>query len=54
MSTAEVATELARFPGCEEVNVYGVQIPGNLDGRAGCVALVDFNVTNKPNPVSAF
>ena len=30
VSTAEVATELAKFAGCEEVNVYGVQIPVSL------------------------
>lgn len=40
VSTAEVATELARYPGVDEVNVYGVQIPNSTDGRAGCVALV--------------
>ena len=40
VSTAEVATELAKFPNVEEVNVYGVQIPNNEDGRAGCCAMI--------------
>ena len=35
VSTAEVATELAKFPGVDEVNVYGVQIPNNEDGMDG-------------------
>jgi fatty-acyl-CoA synthase len=39
VSTAEVASELAKLPGIEDVNVYGVQIP-NTDGRAGCCAMV--------------
>ena len=40
VSTAEVATELAKFPNVDEVNVYGVQIPNNEDGRAGCCAMI--------------
>merc|ERR1712100_170010 len=40
VSTAEVASELSKYPGVDEVNVYGVQIPNNEDGRAGCVALL--------------
>jgi len=40
VSTAEVATELAKFPGVDEVNVYGVQIPNNEDGRAGMSAMI--------------
>mmetsp|Transcript_82618 Transcript_82618/g.256634 ORF Transcript_82618/g.256634 Transcript_82618/m.256634 type:complete len:589 (+) Transcript_82618:114-1880(+) len=40
VSTAEVATELASFAGVDEVNVYGVQIPNNEDGRAGMCAMV--------------
>lgn len=40
VSTAEVATELATFEGVDEVNVYGVQIPNNEDGRAGMCSLV--------------
>mmetsp|Transcript_82619 Transcript_82619/g.256638 ORF Transcript_82619/g.256638 Transcript_82619/m.256638 type:complete len:589 (+) Transcript_82619:114-1880(+) len=40
VSTAEVATELAKFAGVDEVNVYGVLIPNNEDGRAGMCAMV--------------
>lgn len=52
VSTAEVADVIGRFPGAaagvtggggavEEVNVYGVQIPGvQVEGRAGCAAIV--------------
>lgn len=40
VSTTEVATEIAKCEGVEEVNVYGVQIPNNLDGRCGMAALV--------------
>jgi fatty-acyl-CoA synthase len=40
VSTAEVASELAKFPNVDEVNVYGVQIPNNEDGRAGCCAMI--------------
>jgi len=39
VSTNEVAETLSVFPGCQEVNVYGVQIP-NHDGRAGMAAMV--------------
>ena len=38
VSTAEVAEILGRYPGIDEANVYGVQVPGH-EGRAGCVAL---------------
>jgi len=38
VSTAEVETVLAGFPGPSIVNVYGVQVPGT-EGRAGMVAL---------------
>jgi len=38
VSTEEVATVLARFPGVAVANVYGVRVPGT-EGRAGMVAL---------------
>ncbi|MEQ1619603.1 MAG: long-chain-acyl-CoA synthetase [Terricaulis sp.] len=38
VSTTEVAEAIARYPGIDEVNVYGVQIK-NLDGRAGMAAI---------------
>merc|ERR1711920_404108 len=40
VSTAEVATELSKFSGVSEVNVYGVSIPNNEDGRAGMSAML--------------
>merc|ERR1712003_511730 len=40
VSTAEVASELSKFPGVDEVNVYGVSIPNNEDGRAGMSAIL--------------
>jgi fatty-acyl-CoA synthase len=39
VSTSEVAEVLSRAPGVEEVNVYGVQVPGH-DGRAGMAAVI--------------
>jgi len=39
VSTNEVAEILSLFPGIQEANVYGVQIPGQ-DGRAGMAAVV--------------
>eukprot|EP00924_Labyrinthula_sp_SR-Ha-C_P008573 augustus_masked-scaffold_37-processed-gene-0.26-mRNA-1 protein AED:0.01 eAED:0.01 QI:0/-1/0/1/-1/1/1/0/611 len=33
-STTEVTEVMGTYPGIEEVNVYGVQIPNNMDGRA--------------------
>ena len=39
VSTAQVSEALSSFPGVEQANVYGVQIPGK-DGRACMVALV--------------
>mmetsp|Transcript_5030 Transcript_5030/g.16091 ORF Transcript_5030/g.16091 Transcript_5030/m.16091 type:complete len:634 (-) Transcript_5030:102-2003(-) len=33
-STTEVTEVMSTFPGIEECNVYGVQIPNNMDGRA--------------------
>ena len=39
VSTAEVSEVLSQYPDCIEVNVYGVQIPGQ-DGRAGMAAIV--------------
>ncbi|KAL9637806.1 MAG: hypothetical protein Q9164_001969 [Protoblastenia rupestris] len=38
VSTAEVAQVIGLFPGVQEANVYGVQVPGH-EGRAGCAAL---------------
>lgn len=38
VSTAEVSEALGSFPGVQEANVYGVEVP-NHDGRAGCAAL---------------
>ncbi|KAF7509708.1 hypothetical protein GJ744_007579 [Endocarpon pusillum] len=63
VSTAEVADMIGRFPGAaagatgeggggvvEEVNVYGVQIPGvQVEGRAGCAAIVLSNNKNNNN-----
>jgi fatty-acyl-CoA synthase len=46
VSTTEVAEAVARYPGVEEANVYGVKID-RLDGRAGMAAItpgVDFNL----------
>jgi len=39
VATSEVAEALGVVPGIEEVNVYGVTVPGS-DGRAGMAALV--------------
>ncbi|WP_395647074.1 long-chain-acyl-CoA synthetase [Terricaulis sp.] len=38
VSTTEVAEVIGRYPGVEEVNVYGVKI-ARLDGRAGMAAI---------------
>mmetsp|Transcript_32875 Transcript_32875/g.71722 ORF Transcript_32875/g.71722 Transcript_32875/m.71722 type:complete len:356 (+) Transcript_32875:3-1070(+) len=38
VSTTEVAEVISTFPGVEEANVYGVQVPGT-DGRGCCAAL---------------
>lgn len=38
VSTTEIAEVIGRYPGVEEVNVYGVKI-GALDGRAGMAAI---------------
>ncbi|HYD88652.1 MAG TPA: long-chain-acyl-CoA synthetase [Vitreimonas sp.] len=38
VSTTEVAEVVARYPGVDEANVYGVKI-ARLDGRAGMVAI---------------
>ena len=38
-STNEVSEIVNTFPGVAEGNVYGVQIPNNLDGRAPMVAM---------------
>ncbi len=42
MSTNEVSEVVSVFPGVQEANVFGVQIPGNEDGRA-CMAAVVFD-----------
>ncbi|MBX7249823.1 MAG: long-chain-acyl-CoA synthetase [Caulobacteraceae bacterium] len=39
ISTTEVAERLAGLPGVEEVNVYGVPVPG-AEGKAGMAAIV--------------
>ncbi len=39
VATSEVAEAIATFPGVDEVNVYGVAVPG-ADGRAGMAAIV--------------
>jgi fatty-acyl-CoA synthase len=39
VSTTEVEETIGQFPGVEETNVYGVQVPGH-DGRAGMAAVV--------------
>jgi acyl-CoA synthetase (AMP-forming)/AMP-acid ligase II len=38
VSTAEVSEALGSYPGIQEANVYGVEVPG-YDGRAGCAAI---------------
>jgi fatty-acyl-CoA synthase len=40
VSTGEVSEVISVIDGIEEANVYGVQIPGNEDGRACMTALV--------------
>ncbi len=48
VSTTEVAEAIGRFPGVDEVNVYGVKID-KLDGRAGMAAITpgtDFHLEN--------
>jgi fatty-acyl-CoA synthase len=48
VSTTEVAEVIARYPGVDEVNVYGVKV-GDLDGRAGMAAITpgaNFNLHN--------
>jgi len=39
VATSEVSQALCEFPGIQEANVYGVEIPG-ADGRAGMATLV--------------
>jgi len=39
VSTTEVAEAVSTFPGIEEVNVYGVEVP-QQDGRACCAAMI--------------
>ncbi|KAH7090391.1 hypothetical protein FB567DRAFT_519706 [Paraphoma chrysanthemicola] len=47
VSTAEVAEVLGHFPGIQEANVYGVEVPG-FDGRAGCAAIrIDSGLVDK-------
>ena len=47
-STTEVTECISVFPGIEECNVYGAQIPENKDGRAPMAAItpVDGNLKN--------
>eukprot|EP00456_Euglypha_rotunda_P082860 TRINITY_DN8175_c0_g1_i16.p1 TRINITY_DN8175_c0_g1~~TRINITY_DN8175_c0_g1_i16.p1 ORF type:complete len:545 (-),score=101.93 TRINITY_DN8175_c0_g1_i16:52-1452(-) len=40
VSTMEVSEIVSVFPGVVEVNVYGVEVPGNKDGRACMAAMV--------------
>jgi len=40
VSTTEVAEVVSTFPGITEVNVYGIEVPGQPDGRACMAALV--------------
>mmetsp|Transcript_18825 Transcript_18825/g.36917 ORF Transcript_18825/g.36917 Transcript_18825/m.36917 type:complete len:643 (+) Transcript_18825:138-2066(+) len=40
VATGEVALVAGTFPGIMEANIYGVQIPGNMDGRACMAAMV--------------
>eukprot|EP00512_Aurantiochytrium_limacinum_P006363 CAMPEP_0171521432 /NCGR_PEP_ID=MMETSP0959-20130129/7118_1 /TAXON_ID=87120 /ORGANISM="Aurantiochytrium limacinum, Strain ATCCMYA-1381" /LENGTH=629 /DNA_ID=CAMNT_0012061311 /DNA_START=71 /DNA_END=1960 /DNA_ORIENTATION=+ len=48
VSTSEVAEVLSTFPGVEELNIYGVQIPNQLDGRFPAAAITpkDGNIAN--------
>ena len=39
VTTSEVAEAISQFPGLEEINIYGVQVPGH-DGRACMAAMV--------------
>ena len=48
VATSEVAHAFKGIDGIEEVNVYGVEIPGN-DGKAGMAALVTRNDINFEN-----
>tara|TARA_B100000700_G_scaffold57426_1_gene62234 strand:+ start:1316 stop:3094 length:1779 start_codon:yes stop_codon:yes gene_type:complete len=48
VATSEVAHAFKGIDGIEEVNVYGVEIPGN-DGKAGMAALVTKNDINFEN-----
>ena len=48
VATSEVAHAFKGIDGVEEVNVYGVEIPGN-DGKAGMAALVTKNDINFEN-----
>jgi len=43
VATSEVEAVLRAFPGVQDVNVYGVQIPGQ-SGRAGMAAIVGSNL----------
>jgi len=40
VSTTEVAEVVSTFPGVSEVNVYGIEVPGQPDGRACMAAMV--------------
>ncbi|KAJ3046621.1 Fatty-acid-CoA ligase FadD6, partial [Quaeritorhiza haematococci] len=40
VSTTEIASSIASYPGILEANVYGVKVPHHEDGRAGMVSLV--------------
>jgi len=40
VSTTEVAEVVSTYPGVSEVNVYGIEVPGQPDGRACMAAMV--------------
>jgi len=40
VSTTEVAEVVSTFPGVSEVNVYGIEVPGQPDGRACMAAMI--------------
>jgi fatty-acyl-CoA synthase len=42
VSTNEVSEVVSVYPGVQEANVFGVQVPGNEDGRA-CMAAIVFD-----------
>mmetsp|Transcript_13801 Transcript_13801/g.26793 ORF Transcript_13801/g.26793 Transcript_13801/m.26793 type:complete len:646 (-) Transcript_13801:77-2014(-) len=49
VATGEVALVVNTWSGLVEANIYGVQVPGSLDGRA-CMAAVVLNPENASDP----